>query len=137
MGLSRKSKLFMCSVSAIGLCLLLAVLVPSLGRVHDCSKSKVAADLRSVAISMVVRYMTPNRVYEPETLKSMQDFLYAMAEVDLSDSWILFNSLDHRYFEKQASPIFAYYNDADELVFDSSIMDYPIGFSVAVYPHLN
>lgn len=137
MGVSRKSKLFMVSVSAIGICLLFAILIPALGKVPDCGKSKAAADLRSVAISMVVRYTSPNRIYEPEALKSMEDFLYALAEVDLSDSWILFNSLDRRYFEKQAPPIFAYFNDSNELVFDSNIMDYPIGFSVAVYPDLN
>lgn len=137
MGVSRKSKLFMCSVSAIGLCLLLALLIPALGKVPDCGKSKAAADLRSVAISMVVRYTSPNRVYEPEKLKSMQDFLYAMAEVDLSDSWILFNTLDRRYFDKQVPATFAYFNEDKELVFDYSIMDYPIGFSVAVYPDFN
>jgi prepilin-type processing-associated H-X9-DG protein len=113
-----------------------AALVPALGKVTDCGKTKSAADLRSVVISFVTRFSFERLEYEPESLQAMSDFIHAMAEVDLTDVDMMLSRRDRPHYELPAPVITAYRNQHGELVFDDAILEYPIGFSVAVYPDL-
>ena len=120
----------------VGLCIVSLAFIPMFGRVHSCGKTRDASNLRSLSICHAIRY-DREAEYKPDSLQTMEDFLRSMAEVDLTDTDIFLNRMDRPYFGTELLPISAYRNNANEVVFDDTILDYPMGFSLAVYPDLD
>ncbi|WP_269526634.1 hypothetical protein [Coraliomargarita parva] len=67
----------------------------------------------------------------------MEAFLYELAQVELFDAVLFHCYPDELNFKARAPEITAYRSDAGKLVFESEILNYPIAYSVAVYPDLN
>lgn len=135
MGL-KKSRWLYVVLLVIALCIIRFVFIPMFGRVNHCSKNKVSANLRSLSIGHAIRFAEDRRHYDPDTMSSMKGFLYSMAVVDFTDTGIILNDKDRFHFKSEPPAIFAYRNDANELIFDDRILDYPMGFSIAVYPDM-
>ena len=66
----------------------------------------------------------------------MQRFLSEMAQVGVNDSLLILNRLDLEQIDSKAPRSFAFIKEnPQEVTFIPEILDFPIGFSLAVYPY--
>lgn len=93
---------------------------------------------RQAILGIATRYLSggANR-YHPERLQTMDDILYAMAEVDLAETDVFIHTADAPKLDKEPPKIFAYFKDGENKpTFLHEILDFPIAYSFAVYPKL-
>ena len=95
------------------------------------------SNLRQITIAFVTRYYSgPRMTYSAEKLKTMEDFLTEMAKVDLLDTSVYYSIAEFRNFPDHPPRILTLADTGELPVIDESVLNYPIGFSFAVYKNL-
>lgn len=75
--------------------------------------------------------------YRPDELQSMEDLIWVLAsKSDLTYAELFINFSDAGYFKRSLPPTTALLLRPGEYEFQPEIMDFPIGFSFAIYPDL-
>lgn len=135
---SKRWMKVICSVSI----LMLTFCLHSEARVREVAyKSRTASDLRSIVVSFATRYYSnPNKQFDPAQHQDMEGFLKDIAKVEFINSEALYNYADEAHFESKPPKSIGHLrnkNDWSSFELDPEILNFPIGFNVAVYPHLD
>lgn len=120
--------------------LLIALLTIFPNESQACVKSKAqrvlaSSNLRQVAIALNTLYFTQARVYNQTQLVDMQTVLTELARIGFNDSSVILSPLDLDEIEAKPPRAFAHHSkETTQTVFESAIFDFPIAFSMAIYP---
>ncbi len=97
-----------------------------------------SSNMRQVVIAVLTRYYEPNAHYQPERYQTMEDFLLLMARVELIDSSVFFNRIEFKEFSTTPPEIIgsSVHEASPPPKLDPDFLQYPIGYSVAIYPTL-
>lgn len=99
---------------------------------------KAASNMRQVILAFNVYVYSGARVrYAPDSLQSMEDFIRILAEKsDLTYADLFLSYHDSRHFEDRTPAVTGTRDREGNFEFKPGIMEFPIAFSVAVYPEL-
>ncbi|MGJ8639507.1 MAG: hypothetical protein ACSHYA_08945 [Opitutaceae bacterium] len=99
---------------------------------------KQSSNMRTIAVVFATRYYSPNATYQYENLKTIEDFLTLMAKMDLRDSDVFFNQLELSEFKDDPPKwIGDSVRDRNPPRIDKDLLDFPIGYTIAVYSDLD
>lgn len=138
---SARSKLSFKAICCVSI-LILTFCLHSEARVRGVAhKSKTASDLRSVILALATHYYSnPNRQYDPAQWRDMESLLIEIAKTEFIQSEALFNDADKAHFDSTPpkwTGRLKNKNDWRTFELDTEILNFPIGFNVAVYPNLD
>lgn len=111
--------------------------------VEACTKmsarnARESSNMRMVAVTFATRYSMPNATYNPDRFQTIDDFLILMAKMDFIDSSAFFNQLELQEFEDSPpKTIGTSIRDPNGVNIDPKFLDFPFGYSIAIYPDLN
>ncbi|MGB0744966.1 MAG: hypothetical protein ACPGSB_10630 [Opitutales bacterium] len=100
---------------------------------------RAASDMKQIALAFNnYAYYDHRYRYTPNSFQSMEDFIRIMAEKGgLTDAAVFLSYDDAQYFKQKLPKVTGLRNSKGSIEFDQEIMDFPIAFSVAIYPDLN
>jgi hypothetical protein len=101
--------------------------------------AKTSSDMKQVTLAFLNYAHSKGRVnYRPDDLLSMEDLIKVLAKrADLTDAGLFINYSDAAYFESPAPRATALSARHGEYEFKPEILNFPIGYSIAIYPDLN
>lgn len=120
------------------LCITLGAQVSSASSKERAHKAKASSDLRQVAVAFATYLYSGGRVKDnPEKFQNMEGLLRLLAEkADLWDASVFLNYADADHFEEPIPTAIGERDKSGKFNFHPEILNFPIGFSFAVYPDL-
>lgn len=131
--MGMKSIVLRCVCASVLAIMLFTLIVPTFAKVQNCQKSRTASNLRSLAIGYAFIYSTSIDMRRSLDYMSMEELLMAFLTLDMTDSDLFLDIHEKQLFEDEPPKMLGYLDSKNDQVFMPEILDYPIGFSFAVY----
>lgn len=100
--------------------------------------ARTASNMRYICVVFATQQTETDVKYNAEEFQAMEDFLKLMAVWDLTDTRVFFSHIEYPNFKNDPpAEIILPKQDGTSSLINPEILNFPIGYSIAVYPNPN